>query len=729
MKIIFSNKKNLFLIFLLVSLILTFPIVIGSGVIFKYDWSWPIFDMKIFWDSLIGNSSFGLLSAISKNGPLILGLFGLIHFSPSIIFRLFIILIHVIAGYGFFVLVRNKVKSNFIAFISGLVYSFTPYVFIRTIIGFMFSLIAYAVLPIFLHLYINKKVKNIWTYFLLGFLLSLIFSQIQAGLLISLVLFVNLIISVFYKQFRERLKNISLVYLFFIIVNLPWIILSLLYNNNSEIVSGGAATTLKIIEALPHSLRNVLMVSDHHITKDFFYALAREPLFVLGFLIVFFIAFCELFNKKNRELVLSFFISSLIILPFSIGPTGIFKGFYTWFFNHIPQIAVFRETYHFEFLLAITLVLMFAFGLDFIWQKISQLRSKVSNGQIVKIGIKTLFAGSALFIVAPYLTFDYAGYLKMQKIPSEYYELRNYFQENNDVCKKIYYPPGLGFIYFVGDKTPSASNSDTLANSLNIPYLTDGASVLNFPSKEMFYRNEVVSQFYEKEDSGEFVGLLTEGEIDCVILRLDTETKYYQASNLWWEKDPKIVKKWNNIDLKTLVESKRGMVLEKQFGENIYVYKINPSFQDTGHRIQDNIEIFPKTQDSRPVTYLPLTDWAREFAYYKDGWSRGRYDFWRKHLFTQLRQDFIYTNKANSILTGKVDKKGNYEVWVRYLTGGTPGEVELRIQNYELRIQKKQGEEKFVWKNLEEIEIDNGKIEIKNISGENAIADIVLIEK
>lgn len=744
---IWTGKNKALLAFIVIAFIQS--IIVRSGVPFRYDWSWPIFGLKQFWDGLIGVNSFGLFSAASRNGPAIFGLFGLIHFPPSIFLKIFLFFVHFVAGYGFYRFVRTRVKSETVAIVSGLAYAFTPYIFIRTIVGFVWSMVAYAVLPIFLFKFCQTK-KTVIDYLIIGFLFSLIFCQTQAGLLTLLVITVYSIIALFDQSRVIAIKKYFLTLVSLFIVTLPWLIVMLFKKQDTSIISGSTVTTLNFIASLPHSFRNFFMLSDHHITTNFFYSLAHDKLFIAGWLIVWFVAFCAIFNKKNRELTWTLIISCLIVLPFIKGPLGVFGKFYIWFFNNFPQIAVFRETYHFEFLFAIALCVLFAFGLDWLWQKISDFKLSVTGYQLpvwLKTGLKTLFAGSALFIIAPYLTFDYAGYLKMQKIPDSYYELNSFFKENKDYCKKIYYPPGTGFLYFNNNNQPGiASNSDTIASSLGVPYLSDGTSVLNLPSEEMFFRNELVSQFYEKgEDNGEFAGLLSEGGIDCVILRLDTESKYYQASNLWQEKDPAIVKKWNNIYLKELVESKKGLVLDKQFGENIWIYKVDPT---TEIRIDRNYEITNKTgnptiqqfnpsitaddgipSESGTIVSLRLTDWANNYAYYRDGWSRGRYDFWRKHLFTQLRQDFIYTDKTDSLLSGKIDERGDYELWGRYLTGGTQGSYQLTVISYQYTVTKDQGEERFIWKKMGDVTL-NGKtnVEIKNISGENAIADIVLVQ-
>ena len=716
-----------FLAYFLISVILLFPLLRQEGIPFKYDWSWPIFDLRDFWQQLLSPNSSGLLAVFGKYPT---GILGLIPVLPSFGVKIFLIAVHTFAGYGFYLFISKRVDNKLIAFVVGLAYSFSPYIFIRTAVGFAYSLIAYACLPFFANFYFGSEKKGIWQYLFLAMLFSFIASQIQAGVLLALLLLVNVFIPLNLHQIFSKIGKLLIIVAFTVAINLPWIFLAIFQKATSITNSAGQATTLNFIASLPHSFRNIFMLSDHHITTYFFYPLAHDKFFLAGWLVVWFVAFCAIFNKKNRGLILTFIISCLIVLPFVKGPAGIFGQFYIWFYSHFPQIAVFRETYHFEFLYAVSLCVLFAFGLDWIWQKISGLRSKNYVGEIIKTGLKALFAASTLFIIAPYLTFDYAGYFKLQKIPNEYLELNNFIKENKNYCKKIYYPPGTGFIYFQGDKSEAALNSDVLASSLGIPYLTDGTSVLNLPSKEMFYRNELVSQFYQTgKDNGEFANLLAEGGIDCVVIRQDIESKYFEASNLWREKDSNIYKKWMNPDMLALVKNKQGLILDKQFGENIYIYKIsNFQFPISNQIPNSNIQKEIPNQANQAI-FLPITDWANNYAYYKDGWSRGRYDFWRKHLFTQLRQDFLYTNKQGSRITAKVDQRGSYEVWTRLLIGGTAGELEVKIQDTRYKVQKDAGEERFVWKKLGDVDITDGKIEISNISGENAIADLVLIKK
>jgi len=759
--------KSNFIFLLFVAVAFCQVHLLGTSNPFRYDWSWPIFDLRQFWSGLTGGSIQGIFSSLSRTGPAMFGLFGLINFPSVLLLKLFIFLVHFTAGYGFYRFIRNKVNSEVIAVISGLVYAFTPYIFIRTIVGFTWSMLAYAILPIFLAKFWQSN-KKILDFLIIGFLFSLIFGQTQAGILVALIITIYLFVDLCSRLLcqlrnigsarndREELlipiRNYFFTFVSLIIFALPWMIVMLVKKQPIATVSGSAATTLNFIASLPHSFRNMFMLSDHHITAGYFYPLSHDRYYLIVWLMVWAIAGCAIFNKKNRKLVLTFIISLLLVLPFIKGPTGIFRNFYIWFYNHFPQIAVFRETYHFEFLFAISLCILFALGLDWIWGRIDELKTKVerlkSKDSFQKLigllltSLKAVLAASTVVIIYPYLTFNYAGYLKLQQIPQEYTDLYNYFQKNKDICHKIYYPPGLGFIYFKNDKSPGASNSDLIASSLGVPYLTDGASVLNLPTTEMFYRNELVSQFYEKRDSGQFISLLQEGSIDCVVVRTDLDTKYDQASNLGKETDQAIVSKWGNKDILGLTKSKEGLNEIKNFGDNIHIFKISncsnysncskqissPNFENakldqTG---KSTIDQFSQIRNSK-FEILPLTDWATEFSYYKDGWSRGRYDFWRKHLFTELRQDFIYTNKQDSILSGKVAQSGSYDLWARYLTGGSVGTWDLEVGSSKFQAERDLGKEKFVWAKLGSLSVQkNDIIRINNIIGENAIADLIL---
>ncbi len=756
------------ILFFLISLILLGPMLLKPGLPFKYDWSWPFFDMKIYFQSILGAGNQGLQAIFGKNFFFILGLLCFIKFPPELLLKIFLVLAPTLSAYGFFLFIRQRVQSKIIAYASPIIYAFTPYIFIRTITGFSTSICAYAALPYLLHWYFgDQKSKWIVKYLIIGFLFALVFSQAQAGILLTLVLVVDLIISIFRKQFWQRLKHFLLTMAALVFFHLPWIISSIIYSNKNPVPSGGEVTTLKYIADLPHSLRNVLMLSDHQIARDFFYALSRERLFILGFGLFFLVMLCSAFNKRQRRLVLAFGISSLLILPFTVGPTGLFQPVFAWFFNHFPFFAIFRETYHFEFLLAVSWVLLFSFGADWLVESIPRF---LSNKRIVipaKAGIQSLLvlpllrdptsAGDSpassgnderrsgaclmfeiiisslgLFIIAPYLTFNFAGYLKLQTIPPEYSQLKSYLT-SSPTCRKIYYPPDLGFIYFKNDASQDAANSDLLADNVGVSYLGFASSVLSTASPEMFYRNHLTSEFLEKIDDGSFTSLFQSGGLDCLVMRTDIDTKYDQVSGLWRDPDKAVREKWFQSDMLALARNKVGFEEVKHFGDKIFVFKVSPKVQKS--KSPEGISLGPP--DSELRTYLPIFSWASNDYDYREGWSRGRYTFWRKNLFAGLEQDFIYTTHSGTVLTGKINARGDYELWVRYLNGGTPGEVDIKISTDNRqpttdnrRAAKEPGEERFVWKDLGPVTLDDDRqVTITNISGENAVADLVLVQK
>ncbi len=698
--------------YFLISIIFLYPVLIQRGVPFKYDWLWPLFDMNEYWRVIADKSSFGLVSSLGKYANSFFGLFGWLHISPNIALKIFLLLIHTASGYGFYLLVSRRIKSAAAAFIAGIAYAFSPYIFIRTIVGFIYSLIAYASLPFFLNIFINHKKKKILDFLLMGLLFSLVASQIQAGILL-----VFLVIVISFSERKKivfRLKELVLLLASVLIVALPWIIYLLFIGGNVQPIDGGQVTTLNYIANLPHSLRNVLFFSDHIITRDYFYSFAREPIVIIGFVLFYLVALFSLFDKKNRSLVLSLIISTLIIIPFSIGPTKIFTGFYTFVFNHLSQLAVFRETYHFQFLLSFNFIALFAFGLSYIFKNLSNKRPFFWL-------IKVIAASSIIIVIAPYLGLDYAGYFRLQEIPDEYHQADEFFQENADYCKKAYYPPNLGFVRFASDPTAetSASNSDIIAWDFGLPRVTDAASVLSIAGDEMYQRNHLTSQFLEFSDNGEFAALAKEQGVDCVIIRDDLTSLYFLANNVWRDPSFDVRLKWMNQDMLSLAESKIGLRLDKKFGGKIYLYKVESDKKYEASRLIDQVPDGIK---------LPITDWANNYDWYTEGWARGRYNFWRKHLFAQLAQDFIYTNKSDSEVSGKIAESGSYDLVIRYLDGGEEGKFEIRISKFETIIEKKSGEERLVVKNLGAIDIKKGDtITIKNTSGENAIADLLLV--
>lgn len=725
---ILADRWPLF-VFLIVTIFFLFPVLRVSGIPFKYDWYWPLFNLKEYWHNLFSFGETGIFGIFGKPFNLLMGFPWLIGMSSIVYFKVYLILVHLSSALGMYNFLKKRVENSLLAVIGGMIYAFSPYIFIRTILGYSGALVSYAFVPWALICIFDRDLSKWKNFILSGFLFVTIFFQVQNGLLFLMFIFIKIIVDLASKKYKS-IRTVGSFILSGLILYLPWIVIYFFQKHPvATIVSGNSATTLGYIGMLPHSYRNMLMLSDHQITTGYFYPLAQRSIYLVLFIIIYSLVGISLFNKKQRDLILPLFLTSLLVVPLYKGPIGLFGGFYRWFFGHFPLIAVFRETYHFEFIFVLMVCLLFILGADKILTFIRAHGPKISSTGYFAAVIITI--SCAMAIIYPYFTFNYAGYFSLQHFPQEYYDLHNYLDSNPAMCQKIYYPPGLGFPYFYGDQTPNASNSNTVAISLGVPRLDDGTTYSYLPSSERFFRNELVSQFYETNDSGQFVSLLNEGSINCVIVLTDIGTKYKDASNLGRETDPAIISKWENDDALGLIKSKQGLRFEKQFSQSVYLYKSeirnNSTFKNSKLEKIGNLAI--EQFSNRTIVQLPLTDWATNYVYYKDGWSRGRYDFWRKQLFTELRQDFIYTDKPGSILSGKIMQSGNYDVWTRYLTGGVVGTWDLGLGGSKFQVQKDQGEEKFVWKKLGDVSVQKGdNVKIENVNGENAIADLVLVK-
>jgi len=720
-----KNSKIIYLLqkywpffgYLLISLILLFPILIQSGVPFKYDWSWPLFSMSQFWHQVFDFDNFGLLTIANKYLELFFGLSSIIHLSPSISIKLFLLAIHTLAGFGFYQFLRHRGVSKFVSFIAGIAYAFSPYIFIRTIVGFTTSLVAYAILPFFVDRFVNIEKKKIIDFVILGFFITFIFCQIQAGILVSIFLTFWFLLPQADIKYFSKLGRIFFMIFVATVINLPWIIIYLFARSQNSLPQASSVTTLNFIASLPHSLARTLMLSDHHITYIFFNVLDKMPFIFVSFGIVYLLAVFSLFDQKNRQLVLSIIIPTVLILPFSIGPTSIFTGIYIFVYNHFSPLAVFRETYHFEFWLSFALIPAFAFGLNWLFVKVK------NNLWISVIRVISVFL--VLAIIAQYFSFNYFQRFSLQQIPEQYGQLNNFLKTSGS-CKKIYYPPSLGFIYFKDDPTADAANTDLIAKLIGVPYITDAALVLSFENSEIYLRNQLTSHFLDTSDNGEFAEIFAASSADCLIVRNDLLSNFYLDAKINLETNYAIRQKWiGETDMLALAKSKKNLELIKQFGDNIYIFKNSKSENQNSNEFKNSkIETIQQNDGSQA---LPLADWANEHNYYHDGWIRGRYAFWRKEIFADLLQDFIYTTKDGAILSHQSDQNLSGELLIRYLDGGNAGEVGIKIQDSEYRIQKNPGEEKFVVKDLGNVSVKKGEIiSTKNISGENAIADLII---
>lgn len=706
-------REKPFVIYLFLTVVMLFPYLFFGGVPFKYDWTWPWFDFRIMMGTLL-NTLTGLPDTMNRTPFFLFYLTGYLVRNPDIFFRIFLISVFTFSQYGMNIFLRDLTKNKMLSFLGGFFYGFSPFIFIRLVVGFSGTLIAYTFAPYFLFCYFQKA-KNWKFYLITGSLLAMIFAQIQVGFLMAGFIFLHSLFLLIQKnpEVKLNIKKLFIVALVCVTYFVFWFIILKISGGHTELHQGKEFTTLNTIASMPRSYKNIITLSDHHITFYYFSKLIDKRLFLLPFIILWGFAGLAVFDKSKRNIVIPSIVLLILTSPFLKGPSGLFGGFYTWAYNHIPYMSLFRETYHFQFIWTLILIITSIVGIDYGIKKWDRCR-------VMFILIVPFIAFGFTY---PFITYAYNDFLKPIKVQADYQQLYKDLSQKK-ICSFAYYPPGLGFDKLKIDPTPNASNSDNIAFSLGIPYLDDGSSVLNLPTEDRYFRNELVSQFYETKDDGTFVSLLLEKKIDCVIVRNDVISLYNDASSLHLENDKIVRQKWLNQNYIKLLNSKKGLQLVKRYGNDIYIYKPNKSIRR--HKIIYNrIEPLPIGDK----ILLPITDWAYNFAYYEDGWSRGRYDFWRKMLFSQLRQDFIYTDKKGSKVVGKVAQRGSYELWARYLTGGTAGNVEIKMSNDKFTIIKDPGEERFMVKKLGDVNITDGKVIIENVQGENAIADLFLVEE
>lgn len=233
LKKFFKNKRNILLIILISISILFTVLLFHKGLLRGHDIEFHLSRIKGLRDSM-KNGDFlalvhdGLHGYGYANGlfygnlfiyiPAILSLFGL---SLSKSYFIFIMLCNIITPIIAFFSMKKVCKSDKIAFITSLLYSFSSYricdVFVRAAIG---EVLAFMVFPIILLglYYIIKEDYKKWWVFSLGYIL-LIQAHIISAILLTIILFIIILFNID-KFIKEKVRIKYLLFSCILIISL-----------------------------------------------------------------------------------------------------------------------------------------------------------------------------------------------------------------------------------------------------------------------------------------------------------------------------------------------------------------------------------------------------------------------------------------------------------------------------------------------------------------------------
>lgn len=407
-----------------------------------------VFAPQFSWNYFLSVSSFGFDYLSARYLFCIIGkIFNLTAPSLAIIERIFVQLIGFLGAY---ILCKYFLLKSFhfsratvlVSFIAGLFYGVSP----SFMIGDLprpFIELAYAMLPWILWSFnkvvLDRKQKHI---VICAVLIALNVDEHFLWVGFPLILALYSVFILIMRSVKERRLHFHSILSFFGVMIL--FILLIFYRVSIRLISFSSysyaltkagldicwkhATMLNMLRAMSHMSLPNIYVPPENLIFQFLNSLMPLTLIIPA------IAFLALLFYRKNWVVLFYSILLLIsILPFYVGSP--FKRVHYWIFFNTPIGPAFRTWRIPDAYIALSLSVLMAFSLRYIFEKLYKRRKQVLIGCITA-GILFLFCVYSW----PLLTGDVNGYLSPVKVPEEYSDVYNYFMNIPGSYRIVYVP-------------------------------------------------------------------------------------------------------------------------------------------------------------------------------------------------------------------------------------------------------------------------------------------------
>lgn len=445
-------KYNIYILFIytILTLMMTYPVAFktgylpGEGDVFWYSWAFwwfkkaliehvnPFFTDYIFYPNGVKLIFGGMEPFVIILVPMQL-VFGLITS-----YKIWILFSFVMAGYGTYLLIKYLTGDIQAAFISGLIFMFSPYHFAR-MLGHAnlvsIEWIPFYVLSLIKTINENKNSNAIYAAFFL------FLTAITSYYYLIYLLFFTLLIFLYYlridKQLileKNTLQRICIMIIFFGVIFSPlaYILLTEILNSgtNYMYVGGSVFHSADLLGFfIPSQFHPVFKELFGPIYKNFTGGWAEYTVFA-GYTVLF-LALFAILKIKTKEIKF-WVLSTVIFFILSLGPVlhinGVLnipveKGYSVLIplpyllLMRIPIVSITRVPSRWDVLVMLSLAVLAGYGLNYI---LKRFKGKFSNKISQKNALVIVFSSLILF---EFLAVPFP--MSSMKVPEFYYQLKN----------------------------------------------------------------------------------------------------------------------------------------------------------------------------------------------------------------------------------------------------------------------------------------------------------------
>ncbi len=334
-------------------------------------------------------------------------------------------------------------------YFAGLLYTVNPFTYIRLLAGQWTIVLAYALMPFairaFLDMLENLNRRN-------AIRVAVFFTLVGAAashffFLLFFVYFILFLAKVIKERKHRHAiaqagKYVGLSAGLFIPLNLYWII---------PLLSGGQAITGHItwqdMLLFAPQLGSILGIAFDTASMHGFWRggyLYAKDIFSFWWLIFIFVIYLAVFgyisrwrDEKLGWIVNSFAAIWVISLFLAVGIAIEFtRPFFEWLFQNVPFLGGFRDSQKFVALLCLAYAYLGGLGVSEFAQRIKQ-----EGRKLVRIGASAfVILALASPLAYSFTMFGFHGYVKTTDYPSEWYEINDYLNEDEDDFNVLFLP-------------------------------------------------------------------------------------------------------------------------------------------------------------------------------------------------------------------------------------------------------------------------------------------------
>jgi len=497
-------KKNLLMIFLLLFLAIApfYKLLFSSGIVATGDivFPWRISQISDYVKAYIYSWNpyyhAGMPYVADPSGNLIFALsltFLGILFPMSMAGTVWLIFWLFLAGVSMYYMTYKLIEKRAASLVAAIYYMLTPYFTDIARAGFRSHIMAYAIVPLSISLYMRSiRSRSYLTAIKAGVIFAILMSlALQPTILVFLSMIIYLLIyflpNIIHfrrnKEFKsDALKSFLLVIIIGFSLNMFWIIPYLYrltvtgalhwYSDTIEgvIVSsnllGGFANV--IINDSPPYFRGFVLRAQNWLTTIHY----------IGAITLTFLVFIPLLFKQRKREVLFFSCLSVISLILAGGTIGPLGSSYLWLFLHIPGFIIFNRPLFFFNFISLSYAFLLGAFMSTILDKLQSIKLIVfsivyhngSTADIIRLQpnkqrLKWIASFLIILLILsqswPMLTGNFVGHIKTIDFPEEHKNVASWLKtENGDYRILLILPYDAGqFSWFPteGDDVPSTA--------------------------------------------------------------------------------------------------------------------------------------------------------------------------------------------------------------------------------------------------------------------------------